>query len=205
MYEIFTACKMLSSGMWCRIFLVTIDVSEERRASIVMVEAIREVGRTLAVTSNWVTANVVPSSLILSTLIIDAIRSSEPSVLTRATQRHITEDGILHSHRHENLRPYIALTGWALQRRHVSPVRYERSFYIPGDCSVHSHRRETHKSYVVTCISLCWTLRSSGYRSCIVFGWFCIQTSSRRQSIVFLRCDLTIYRANVEALSRMCT
>jgi hypothetical protein len=27
---------------------------------------------------------------------------------------HIPEDGILHSHRRDNLRSYIALTGWAL-------------------------------------------------------------------------------------------
>jgi hypothetical protein len=61
-----------------------------------------------------VTADVVTMSLILSTLIMEAIRSSETSVLTRATQRHIPEDGILHSHRLENLKSYIALTVWAL-------------------------------------------------------------------------------------------
>jgi hypothetical protein len=33
---------------------------------------------------------------------------------TRATRRNIPEDGILHSHRREYLKPYIALTGWAL-------------------------------------------------------------------------------------------
>jgi hypothetical protein len=27
---------------------------------------------------------------------------------------YISEDGILHSHRRENLKSYIALTGWAL-------------------------------------------------------------------------------------------
>jgi hypothetical protein len=27
---------------------------------------------------------------------------------------YIPEDGIPHSHRHENLKSYIALTGWAL-------------------------------------------------------------------------------------------
>jgi hypothetical protein len=31
-------------------------------------------------------------------------RFSETSVHTRSTQRHIPEDGILHSHRHENLK-----------------------------------------------------------------------------------------------------
>jgi hypothetical protein len=27
---------------------------------------------------------------------------------------YIPEDDVLHSHRHENLKSYIALTGWAL-------------------------------------------------------------------------------------------
>jgi hypothetical protein len=41
-------------------------------------------------------------------------RSSEMSGLKRATRRHITEDGIIHSHSSENLKSYIALTGSAL-------------------------------------------------------------------------------------------
>jgi hypothetical protein len=43
-----------------------------------------------------VTANVVPSSPILVTLMMKALSSFESSVLTRATQRNIAEDGILH-------------------------------------------------------------------------------------------------------------
>jgi hypothetical protein len=35
-----------------------------------------------------------------------AIRSSETSVLTKNTRRKISEDGFLHSHRHENLKSY---------------------------------------------------------------------------------------------------
>jgi hypothetical protein len=42
-----------------------------------------------------VTANVVPTSLLLSTLIMEVIRSSKMLVLTKVTQRHIPEDGIL--------------------------------------------------------------------------------------------------------------
>jgi hypothetical protein len=42
-----------------------------------------------------VSVNVVPSSPILVTPMMEAIRSSETSVLTRATWRDIQEDGIL--------------------------------------------------------------------------------------------------------------
>jgi hypothetical protein len=47
---------------------------------------------------------------------------------------YISEDGILHSHPRENLKSYIALTGWTLERRrNVSPEKYELGFYIPED------------------------------------------------------------------------
>jgi hypothetical protein len=49
------------------------------------------------------TAKVVPISPIFSTLMMEALLSSETSVITRATRFHIPEDGILHSHRRENL------------------------------------------------------------------------------------------------------
>jgi hypothetical protein len=61
-----------------------------------------------------VTANAITNSTILVTLMMEALDSSETSVITRATLRNIPEDGILHSHRRENLKSYIALTVWAL-------------------------------------------------------------------------------------------
>jgi hypothetical protein len=42
-----------------------------------------------------------------STLKMEAICSSETSVHTRSRWRHIQEDGILHSHRCENLKYYL--------------------------------------------------------------------------------------------------
>jgi hypothetical protein len=75
---------------------------------------IGELGTTIAIASNGSTGNVVPSTLILVTLMMEAIPSSEMSVLTRSTLHHIPEDSIFHSHRRENLKSDIALTGWAL-------------------------------------------------------------------------------------------
>jgi hypothetical protein len=61
-----------------------------------------------------VTAKFVSSSPILVTLMMEALRSSEVSVLTRTARHNIPEDGIIYSHRRENLKSYLALTGWAL-------------------------------------------------------------------------------------------
>jgi hypothetical protein len=50
-----------------------------------------------------VTANVVHSSPILVTLMLEATRSSETSVFTSSTRRHIPENAMLLNHRRENL------------------------------------------------------------------------------------------------------
>jgi hypothetical protein len=46
-----------------------------------------------------VTAYVVPCSLILFALMMEATHSTETAVLTRVTQRHISGDGIFQSFR----------------------------------------------------------------------------------------------------------
>jgi hypothetical protein len=49
----------------------------------------------------------VSEELSSSSLLMEALSSSE-------TSRNISEGNILNSHRGENLKSYIALTGWAL-------------------------------------------------------------------------------------------
>jgi hypothetical protein len=95
---------MPSLWMLRRVARVGTDVSDELSASFIRLTRIYEIGRTLTITSN---------RPILVTL-MEELNSSETSDLTRAIQRNIPEDIILHSHHRGNLKSYIALTGWTL-------------------------------------------------------------------------------------------
>jgi hypothetical protein len=76
--------RMPSSGMFHCVALVRTNVLEELSTSIIS-----------SVHQLLVTANVVPSSSIFVTLMMEALSSSETLVLTRTTRRNILEDCIL--------------------------------------------------------------------------------------------------------------
>jgi hypothetical protein len=84
--------------------LARTDASDERITSIIRLTIIGEAPYALRLPFS---TKVVPSSTILVTMIMEAIQSFETSVRTKATRRHIARDGILYSHRLENLKSYI--------------------------------------------------------------------------------------------------
>jgi hypothetical protein len=94
--------NVVSSGMLRPVALVKTDISEKRSLATDAPYVLRLL----------VTADVVPSSPILVTRMMEALRSSETSLLTRATRRNIPEDGILHSHSRENLKSYNVLSSF---------------------------------------------------------------------------------------------
>jgi hypothetical protein len=89
---------MPSSGTWRRVGPVRTDILDERIASNISVERIRELRTMSTATSK----------------LIEAKSSSETSVLTGPTQRHISEDVIIYCYGRENFKSYI--TEFALRR-----------------------------------------------------------------------------------------
>jgi hypothetical protein len=90
-----------------------------------------------------VTANVVPSSSILVTLMMEALSSFETSVLTRATRRNIPEEAILHSHCSENLKSYIfqnlstvTPSRDDMKQRHLWQMQRYKYLYVSSDLFV---------------------------------------------------------------------
>jgi hypothetical protein len=69
-----------------------------------------------------VTANVVYSLTILVTLLMEALRFFETSVLIRATRRKLPADGILHSHRRENLKSDMNTLAGGNVYKHIPQV-----------------------------------------------------------------------------------
>jgi hypothetical protein len=98
-------------GSVLRLFLTANVVPSSPILVSLMIEEIRS-SETSVLTRAPQRASVtsygyVPSSPIFVTLMMEALGSSETSVHTRATRCNIPEDAILHSHRCENLKPYI--------------------------------------------------------------------------------------------------
>jgi hypothetical protein len=58
-------------------------------------------------------------------LMMEAIRSSETSVLTKNTRRKFPEDGFLHSHRRENLKSYMTYVCF-----HIGSALYRNVIYV---------------------------------------------------------------------------
>jgi L,D-peptidoglycan transpeptidase YkuD (ErfK/YbiS/YcfS/YnhG family) len=84
-----------------------------------------------------VNANAVPSLPILFTLMIEELSSSEMSVLTRATRRHISDVGIHHSHRCGNLKSPMAVVSYN------KPSTYQLQWSATehsSTCTSHSHK-----------------------------------------------------------------
>jgi hypothetical protein len=91
-----------------------------------------------------VTANVAPSLLILFTLLMEAISSSETSILTRDTWHHIPEGMILLYHCRENIKSYS---------NHLAPKFTNVPFYQRKNYYTDELWLWTWKRY---CNSICW-------------------------------------------------
>jgi hypothetical protein len=67
---------------------------------------------------------------VLLTLIMEALLSSETSVLIRSTRRDIPEDAILHSHRRENLKSYVLIPVSHIDRDSTSSFHRSKTRFV---------------------------------------------------------------------------
>jgi hypothetical protein len=75
---------------------------------------------------------------------MEALSSSETSVLTRAPRRNISEDGILHSHSRENLKSYILNEVLTTKKRHAETLPLDIgsvSFLLVSDMIIYLEAR----------------------------------------------------------------
>jgi hypothetical protein len=114
--------KKPSSGMWCRMALVRTDVSEERIASIIKVKRISDLGTALAVPSTW------------STL--------QSKIRIRNALQFLGTANVLSS---------LIIFGLMMEvigSSETSVHTRVKLHHIPEDDMLHSHRRESPKSYI---------------------------------------------------------
>jgi hypothetical protein len=134
-----------------RVALIRTDVSEKHIFSIIRLTRIGELGTTLAVTSNWSKLRRTTGYFLARWLLPPWWRGYVPPKrrFLHEPQGVTSQKTSFYSHSRENLKSYIALTGWSLQQRYnVFPVRCQLGSYIPEANILHSHCRENFKSYI---------------------------------------------------------